>query len=81
MKKRTANKIFNVILEYQQFQRWDMPYTGSQIRRAAKILLPPRFRARYRYWHKETEAEGKASFEKHLQETLNRHKAKHNDPD
>lgn len=43
MKKRIANKILNAVFEYKNFDRWDMPYNGSQIYRAAKTLLPPKF--------------------------------------
>lgn len=66
MKKRTANKIFKAIFEYKNFDRWDMPYNGSQIWRAAKTLLPPQFRQRYKGWKKESVAEGKASFVQQL---------------
>lgn len=68
MKKRTANKIIQAVLDYKSFDRWDMPYNGSQIYRAAKTILPAYMWPRFKGWHKETEAEGKANFCKELYE-------------
>ena len=66
MKKRTANKILNAVFEYKNFDRWDMPYNGQQIYKAAKTLLPAKMWRFYKGWHKETEIEGKINFCKRL---------------
>lgn len=72
MKKRIANKILNAVFEYKNFDRWDMPYNGSQIYRAAKTVLPPKFWKYYKGWHKESVIEGKVNFYKRINETLSR---------
>lgn len=41
MNKRIANKIIKAVSEYRMFLRWDMPYNGNQIYKAANMLIPP----------------------------------------
>ena len=69
MKKRTANKILKAVFDYKEFRRWDMPYNGKQIWQAAKTLLPPELRQRYKGWHRETEVEGWNSFLERINKT------------
>lgn len=70
MNKRTANKIIQTVLDYKGFLRWDMPYNGTQIYRAAKTILPPYMWTRFKGWHKESAIEGKINFYKRINETL-----------
>lgn len=62
MRKRTAKKILKVVLEYKLLDRWDMPYNGDQIYRAATTLLPPPFRQRYKGWRKQSKTDGYTQF-------------------
>ncbi len=70
MNKRIANKIIKAVSEYRMFLRWDMPYNGNQIYKAAKMLIPPVLLSRYKGWHKETELEGKINFQKRINEKI-----------
>lgn len=72
MNKRIANKIIKAVSEYRMFLRWDMPYNGNQIYKAAKMLIPPVLLSRYKGWHKETELEGKINFQKRINDTINK---------
>lgn len=47
-------------------------HNGSQICRAAKTLLPPKFWKYHKGWHKESAIEGKINFYKRINETLSR---------
>lgn len=69
MKKRIADKILKATVDYQQCRRWDMPYNGAQIYKAAKRLLPTKWRPRYKNWRKESKAEGLANFGRQLANT------------
>lgn len=61
MKARLAQKILKAKLEYQQFERYDYPYTGEQTYKAARRAgIPVRFRDKFcRNWRKVSKAEGK----------------------
>lgn len=70
MKKRIAYKIIKAVSDYRMFLRWDMPYNGNQVWKAARKLILPGWRHRYKGWHKETETEGKISFQKQINQRL-----------
>lgn len=60
MKARIAMKILKAKAEYQEFNRLDFPYTGSQLMAAAKrAKIPYEWRKRYRSWRKVSKSEGR----------------------
>lgn len=60
MKARIAQKILKAKSDYQQFKRYDFPYSGVQLYAAAKRAgIPIRYRNQfYRNWHKVSKTEG-----------------------
>ncbi len=59
MKARIAMKILKAKVEYQELNRLDFPYTGSQLMTAAKrAKIPYEWRKRYRSWRKVSKSEG-----------------------
>lgn len=61
MKARLAQKILKAKLDYQQFNRYDFPYTGVQLYKASRRAgIPIRYRDKFCHnWHKVSKAEGK----------------------
>lgn len=62
MRIRIANKIMQAVFDYKNLERIDLPYTGSQIRKAATLTLPPSFRKPYQSMHKVTKEQGMREF-------------------
>lgn len=60
MRARLAQKILVAKADYQEFIRYDFPYTGHQLYAAAKrAKIPAGVRDTfYRNWHKITKSEG-----------------------
>ena len=59
MKARIAQKILKAKSEYQDFSRYDFPYTGQQLYAAGKRAgIPLKFRKSYSSWTKVSKSEG-----------------------
>lgn len=61
MTARLAQKILKAKLDYQEFRRYDFPYSGQQLYSALKRAgIPIRYRDKFcREWRKVSKAEGK----------------------
>lgn len=59
MKARLAQKILKAKSDYQDFSRYDFPYTGQQLYAAGKRAgIPYKYRKSYSSWSKVSKIEG-----------------------